>query len=938
MNRLLRKILYLSAISTLLVSPDVCGQVKIDINMNGRQPSETNETGYIPWIVASAVSDTLGDTPDEALPDGITIILTSTGTGLLKPNWYKAGIAETAPFAKLFNDGVFVNPDDIPAGSDDVAVEMRIRGLAAGTHTIQTYHNQVDNPASNTFPPVNIFLNGQKVVENMEQSVRATTQNEASKFFSSVDVSAGDDVVVEYRIAPGSAANRKTVIINAIEIDVNQAEKLAANPVPSDCDEHVDADEGSLTLQWSPAADAVSHDVYFGTDAESLKNADKQSSEYKGNQTDTNFYVSALYSMDTYYWRIDEIDAEGVVTKGNVWYFRPRQLAFNGAEGYGRFARGGRGGIVVKVTNLNNSGPGSLRDAIENPEYEGLPRTIIFDVSGRINITDRLSVNKPYITIAGQTAPGKGICVSGHAFGIGGVNDVIIRHIRLRVGAEITTDGMGQSGANHSIIDHASISWSKDEATSSRNAHNHTFQRCLISEPLNRANHQNYPAGSSHGYAASIGGDIGSYHHNLLAHSYGRNWSLAGGLDGNGYYQGKLDIFNNVIYNWGTRTTDGGAHQVNFFNNYYKPGAETSQFYALNAEWDGFPGTQQYYCNGNIVRGRYEDLTNPLNACRSDSKNPDPWVSDPFFPSYAEIHTAKEAYKHVLSDVGATQPVLDDHDKRIIRETIDSSWTYRGSYNAPNGTRGIIDHPDDVGGWEDYGSDVRTTDYDSDNDGLPDWWERIVSKTNTASPAGDFSDSNADPDKDGFTNLDDFLGWMGETHYFTGNVNPFIINLKELSRGFTASPHFTVSDAINCTVTISNDSLASVAYESGATQTGYFKFTVTDSEGGSMTRNINLLLGESPVDNIFVASSAFKVECNNPATKTLTIKISGKTAVGKANIALYDLAGKSVLNKSVLLSDGNMKLDLNVSHFGSAFYFLRVGIGRETQILKIKIL
>ena len=804
--------------------------IKVDLNMAERSAKETNEPGYTPWIIQNGKTDQLR-------LDEVNLILTSTGDGLLKSAWYKAGIGA----AQLVGDGVLVG--DIPAGSENVCIELRIQGLPQGRHTLQTYHNQVDIPTDNTFAPMDIYFNGKLLKASLAPTVRAERNALAAKFYTDFTIIGNEDAVFEFKMVAHSGASNPSVVLSAFEIGTSNADMQAIWPVPAHCDEHVDADTGAFTLQWTAASGAVSHDVYFGTHLQKLETAGKSSPEYRGNQTATSCEVNGLYSMDAYYWRVDEIDANGTITKGNVWYFRPRQLAFRGAEGYGRFARGGRGGIVVKVTNLNNSGPGSLRDAIENPAYEGIPRTILFDVSGRIALTGRLGVNKPYITLAGQTAPGKGICISGQSFGIGGVNDIVFRYLRLRVGSESTTDGMGQSGANHSIIDHCSISWSKDEATSSRNARNHTFQRCLISEPLNRAGHRNYPRGKSHGYAGSIGGDIGSYHHNLLVHCEGRNWSLAGGLDGGGYYQGKLDIFNNVIYNWGSRTTDGGAQQVNFVNNYYKPGVETTQLYALNAQWDGFPGKQQYYCNGNIVEGVYEDLSNPLNACRSDAGNPEPWVDQPFFPSYATIHTAKEAYKHVLSDVGATLPMLDNHDKRVIRETLEKTWTYRGSYDAPNGSRGIIDHPDDVGGWEDYGAEVRPSDYDSDNDGLPDWWEIEVSKTNPNSPLGDFSDTNADPDRDGFTLLDDFLDWMALPHYFidTNGNDTYTIDLKNLAAGFTATPVFKIDETTNCSVSLEkNGHTAILKYAKGVSTLGYFTFTVVDSEGACLSRRINL--------------------------------------------------------------------------------------------------
>src|SRR5262249_33618900 len=285
-------------------------------------------------------------------------------------------------------------------------------------------------------------------------------------------------------------------------------------------------------------------------------------------------------SLKTYYWRVDEITSKNVATPGTIWYFRPRHLAFPTAEGYGRFARGGRGGVVVHVTNLNDSGAGSLRDAIET---ERGPRLVVFDVSGIIPLASRLSIAQNYITVAGQTSPGKGICVRAAPFGATGAHDLIIQNVRVRLGAGQTYDGMGLQGSDHCIVDHCSISWTIDESFSSRNGKNITLQRTLISEALNIAGHQNYPAGTKHGHAASISGDVGSFHHNLLAHNEGRNWSLAGGLDGNGNFAGRLDIFDNVVYNWGGRTTDGGAHQVNFVGNTYKPGPASTIFVALTA-------------------------------------------------------------------------------------------------------------------------------------------------------------------------------------------------------------------------------------------------------------------------------------------------------------------------------------------------------------------
>ena len=242
-------------------------------------------------------------------------------------------------------------------------------------------------------------------------------------------------------------------MINGIELNTNNPLYQARLPFPAHGDEHVDADNGTLNMSWTNAANAVASHVYMGIDSASVANATIASSLYKGRFTTTAYAASGQYSMNTYYWRVDQEDLDGNITKGNSWYYRPRQLSFKDAEGYGRFARGGRGGKVVHVTNLNNSGAGSLREAITNDIG---PRTIVFDVSGLITLTERLTIGQNYITIAGQTAPGKGICIKGSPFGAGG-KDLVLQHLRVRVGGPVTTDGMGMVG-DFSIIDNCSIS------------------------------------------------------------------------------------------------------------------------------------------------------------------------------------------------------------------------------------------------------------------------------------------------------------------------------------------------------------------------------------------------------------------------------------------------------------------------------------------------
>lgn len=434
-----------------------------------------------------------------------------------------------------------------------------------------------------------------------------------------------------------------------------------------------------------------------------------------------------------------------------------RTIAFPGAEGYGRFAQGGRGGRVIAVTNLEDSGPGSLRAAVE---AEG-PRTVVFEVSGRIELKSKLVVRRANsrLTVAGQTAPGLGICISNYNFGVLGAHDVIIRFVRVRPGntAGVTLDGMGLASATDCIIDHCSISWTLDEAFSSRGAKNITLQRTLISEALNAAGHKKYPPGTEHGYAASIGGDIGSFHHNLLAHCAGRNWSLAGGLDkaAGHSYAGRLDIRNNVVYNWKNRTTDGGAHEVNFVANYYKPGPASRYFRALKAQYGGFPGTQRYYVAGNVMPGHFgadePDKARTATTERGGRLPTDysPWADAPFFESHVRTQTAAEAYADVLADVGCNIPALDPHDQRVLAEVRAGTFTHKGSRT---GLPGLPDSQEDVGGWDNYPEVRRPAGWDTDRDGMPDAWERA----HGLNPA-DAADGPADRDGDGFTNLEDYL-------------------------------------------------------------------------------------------------------------------------------------------------------------------------------------
>lgn len=750
----------------------------MDLSVSG-QPG--GATGFTNWAIVNAATDT-----HTATFGDITCTIKMTAPPLSSTQYLKCGYNGKNGLTynyKLAYDAVWPHwkpdPPDMPY-PDGGAMTLTINGLTTGPHNIVTYHNNLwalgstpggwDRP--NNMSNTRIYVDGQSI-KTITPTYLVTGDAACGYAFFTVDAVAGTPVVIGF--VPDGTGAIDNVILNGFEIDApGEPSAMASLPKPADENMHVDVGNddpadgevanGAIILSWTPSVFAVSHDVYFGTSQSNVENAATTTTGiFKGSQTETTYPVTGLSTLQTYYWRIDETDAAGTTTPGLVWSFRPRRVAFPGAEGWGRFAGGGRGGRVIHVTNLDDSGPGSFREAVEAAG----PRTIVFDVSGTIALTGRLILSTGSCTVAGQTAPGKGICIRDYDFGTQGGSDDIIRYIRVRVGKEIGTDktlgGMGMGSTDHAIIDHCSISWAQDEEFSSRSAGNITLQRTLISEALCVAGHKNYPPGTSHGYAASIGGVVASFHHNLLAHCEGRNWSLAGGLDPSGRHTGSLDIRNNVVYNWDGRTTDGGAQYVNFVRNYYKPGpASGAELDELNPELDAVPafGPQLYYVEGNVMQGIHGP-EGPVGPFVGVDPSPDQSYTEftrttPFFESCVTTQSAANAYNDVLADVGCNRPMLDDHDIRVINETRNGTFTYRGYVtNRP----GLIDNQADAGGWETYPEIHRDADFDTDGDGLPNWWE-AAHHLNCNSPAGDFSDANGDSNHDGYTNIEDYLNYL----------------------------------------------------------------------------------------------------------------------------------------------------------------------------------
>jgi hypothetical protein len=697
--------------------------LRVDINPdNGRNDARTKD--WQDWRV--------GGKQQAFKVDGVTVAFRPAGAKKISADMWKGG----------YDTGATLSSDGLVAQGG--GVEMVISGLPAGRVGIATYHNVFANEEPS---PLSIAVNGDVKLRGVMPTKRIANDYDAATAFVEVNAEAGKDVVLTF--APEDAS--KSVVINAFEIgsDVSDPAGRAVKPAPTHLDEH--AVENPV-LEWTAAKSATGHDVYLGTSREAVEKATSSSPEFKGSQKDAKFATKGLNSFDTYFWRVDEKSSDNKTTRGEVWSFRVGHLAFPGAEGYGRMARGGRGGRVIEVTNLNDSGPGSLREAVE---AEG-PRTVVFRVGGTINLKDRLVIKNPYITVAGQTAPGEGIAVRGATFGCSGVHDVIIRYVRIRIGDETgkTFDGSGMGGGtDHAIMDHCSIAWSIDEGFSSRMGRNITLQRTIIAEPMNMSVHGHYVGtGKGHGFAGSISGEIGSFHHNLLANCAGRNWSLAGGLTGGGKFAGYLDIRNNVVYNWNHRTNDGGVRKLNLVGNYYIPGPATKVFHLLKAimEMKLPDDVQQYYVADNRMEGKPQyDADNWKNGgvIGEYEQFPDMVLKKPFCPSFITEQSAKDGYESVMADVGANYPKLDAIDSRTIKDVQRRGFTYKGS---KTGLPGIPDSVKDVGGYKDLKGGEAPAD--RDHDGMPDAYEQ-ANKLN----ADDATDGAKDSAGDGYTNLERYL-------------------------------------------------------------------------------------------------------------------------------------------------------------------------------------
>ena len=487
--------------------------------------------------------------------------------------------------------------------------------------------------------------------------------------------------------------------------------------------------------------------------------------------------------------------------------------AFPGAEGHGRNATGGRGGAVYTVTSLADDGAkGSLRYGIEQMTQV---RTIVFQISGTIHLTKELKIRNGNLTIAGQTAPGDGICLAGWPVVLGdGVENVIIRFLRFRMGDKesgLSADGADAFGGRYGkniIIDHCSMSWSTDECVSFYQNENFTLQWCIIAESLRLSGHTKGP----HGYGGIWGGMQASFHHNLLAHHDSRNPRLGPGKNSTKENE-VVDMRNNVIYNWcGNSCYGGEAMHVNIVNNYYKPGPATptgtskrGRIIAIDKKTsdsdkssypDIFDTWGDFFIEGNVVNDDRINGDSDYQRCQKATQ--DNWTygvynqfaskysvtdaekaamrrTSPVATDVVTTHTAEEAYERVLTYAGCSL-VRDEHDQRIVSETRNGTAAYRGlsSYNGLGTVDGVDWKSEDYPKWGiiDSQDDLRPADAsadwtawpllqqattvpaDSDGDGMPDTFEEEYGLD--ASKAADGNEKTLDPDKK-YTNLEMYL-------------------------------------------------------------------------------------------------------------------------------------------------------------------------------------
>lgn len=599
--------------------------------------------------------------------------------------------------------------------------------------------------------------------------------------------------------------------------------------------------------------------------------------------------------------------------------------AFPGAEGFGRYVSGGRGGKVYHVTNLEDSGTGSLRWAIS----QNGSRTIVFDVSGTIHLKSVLNIKGGNLTIAGQTAPGDGICIADYPVSIQ-ANNVILRYLRFRLGNKYVTengadswDGLGGMDQQDIMVDHCSVSWSIDECLSVYGVKNSTVQWCISSQSLQDAGHSK----GAHGYGGNWGGSGVTYHHNLMAHHESRVPRL--GPRYTTQLDERLDMRNNVLYNWAGNGCYGGeAMKVNIVNNYYKPGPGTAQISAVRQRriagigirtsqyvktYPAYQPTEhiwgKFYVDGN-VNSKYSDVTNDNwtygiynQITNSDNDNlftattkDTIKLSQPIDFVYVTTHTATDAYKKVLAYAGCCL-TRDDVDKLIINDTQNGLATHTGSGNH----NGMIDSQEDNkpvdadANWSAWPT-LNSTEapVDTDGDGMPDSWETANGLDPNNAKDGSIVG------EDGYTNLENYLNSIvaeiteGQLEGGTalGNIvkeDPLVSTEYEISNQTHTADISTTEWGFSDGITVSNNKSKTYANSSNLVKFSAASYTIKLPKNVSINRivfegrdnyedadaYISEVNGETfgATDYVFPKDKSmqtYSIALSTPATGTLT--------------------------------------------------------------------
>ncbi len=675
---------------------------------------------------------------------------------------------------------------------------------------------------------------------------------------------------------PGPEAIRSEVYLGTDPMDVANARKLVGDVNGDGITDILDL--AALAAQWLGApADPCPDLDYSGlvdlADAADLARDWERSADalYLGATAGNTMDPGPLTTGTTYYWRVDTVRCDGIEA-GPVWSFQTKVPAFPGAEGFGKWASGGRGGTVYRVTNLNDSGPGSFRDAVSATN-----RTVIFDVAGVIQIGERIVMSKD-ITIAGQTAPGEGVMIYGNGVSYTDANRSITRHMRYRMGKIGTSgkDAIALADGTDMIFDHRSVSWGRDENFSISGGSDEdpgfiTIQDSIIGQGL-----------ETH----SCGGLIQNWNgvslfRNLYIDNNTRNPKV----------KGVNDFTNNVVYNWNVAAYilgDSAADSyANVLNNYFISGPNTgaAPFTRGNLNFHIYASNNWHDSNKN---GSLDGSI--LSQAAYGTVD---WQTVPYdYPGVKTMLTPPAAVKTVASRAGASIPMRDRTDRRLVEEL------------ASYGTMGQLISDESASPMNGVG--ILESGYqskDTDWDGMPDYWEQASAGLDPYTP-----DNNGDLNNNGYTNLEEYLNWRADLHSDVQKNTPLDMDLRKCTPGFGSGAVFTVSNAVGGSVQLlADDYTARFTPDTDYTGPAAFDFTVND--GAAATETVCLFVSEfggCPQDPVYPSApvSGLSYKYYESIWEYLPTGFDSMRVIDSGVIANFDISGAGRDDYFVYLFEG----------------------------------